>query len=1312
MQDPTSSPDPLNDSATYYSPRKTRRATRQSLPARSSSPTKQTFELDVGNKLSPQKLIVTVEAESDGGYTRNHVVKGQPSPSRRPNKTKERTTTTIIPVKGLSDSEEEALADPTPKKGRGRPRKSTGTPVPTKKGRHSTPTRRKSIGDLIDGDDEDDVNYQFGKNVEVGRGKGKSRSRSTKGASRKSTPAPEMELDQQTTTKKGRGRPRKKSVVLDEPVVREDSVAASIQEDFPGQDEMSESRPILERDGSFQDRTPLESLRSSPRDLHFSNRPRQGNNAFISPSLPPGNITYNANREHGIGFVPDFNSEGRKSSPAQESVEQIENEEEEEEDDEVGELREFDTILESEQFSMISVDSVPSLRNLSSPALQENQPLPTPTNKVLEHLRDATTLNDSFSNIPEEVLIAATPARRVLPRNLSVPATVDNSFSSIPPEILAAATPATKRLASKLQSAQTIADDSFSTIAPEILQAATPARVLPKKQAHIAPRSHISAYGDDYSTSPAVSSGVPALPYHRQDSSKSHRNEASNGPEKRRVVSASHSTTSRLLTPVGSSPESESIGHASKLDKAAMRNAPGRMKDNIDTHELSLMHSYMPSSPPLAAPEQFTYTAHLRRHSQLDPDVTHTPSIVFSSPSLPPPINGHREQAALKSDFGLDQKVVSSPVARAGQALQNILAPSSPRSRSASLGSPFKSPAADRKSSSVSRAFLPSPSQERGIKHLPRLDWNNNPFAGSQTSSSAHQARQDDPFSNYGVVQQRSPSPEEDLKPYKLGVPGKSRAVDSRALTMKSADLSMSDDAMSWQAEAEVPVPNSSSSARREPESMEQKWAKERAAVSKQINSANPERVIVIESDDEDAIYEPVDDDEDLGLLLETINSSSPAQPQEERSSYVEKPRRSKIPSPWRKNSKRLVYSDELSHFSSPAALPEVSVSKGFARVDRSQPLTVRRIVTPILSDEVDPVNLSNWQIPQKANFQPRVRDTGKLDLSALLSPVKPLPILPRGNRPASFESTSASSAGLQNIISTKPAEELAEPRVRRDEPFAPIPQKMGFNPTPRNSSPLKVAPTQGIFSNISKSHLFTPSAEETSTAPSQDRSPLLIKNNQTLNRAHQDNTPSSTTSSTISYPVLPQEQDSPSQQKENPPTSSTSKPENRTLKWTQSLHLATKIIQTPLPDRTISPTKSCFPLRTPQVSPSKNVQFVSSSPVPPSPEQTLSATEWSRKHWLLLESILQAHQAEEEALRSGKAGKEGRRRRNSTRVISRLLGKKVSSQGEEMFFEQWHLEVVDEFRGIVPGWEEKTIAMRVFALIVGAERRRLGLID
>ena len=197
-------------------------------------------------------------------------------------------------------------------------------------------------------------------------------------------------------------------------------------------------------------------------------------------------------------------------------------------------------------------------------------------------------------------------------------------------------------------------------------------------------------------------------------------------------------------------------------------------------------------------------------------------------------------------------------------------------------------------------------------------------------------------------------------------------------------------------------------------------------------------------------------------------------------------------------------------------------------------------------------------------------------------------------------------------------------------------------------------------------------------------------------------------------------------EEKENQPMQA------RTLKWTETLRLqsATAFVQAPLP--TTSPTKSCLrsPLKTPSAnygpgnaSPSKGVTFVSSSPIPESPVTApLSSTKWSKDHWCVLDSILQSWKPENQSSPSssvssgansgeGSRSEQPRKRRNSTRVISKLLGKKVSAQGESMRFEQWHLEAVDEFRGCVPGWEEKVVATRVFALIVGEERRALGLV-
>jgi hypothetical protein len=70
------------------------------------------------------------------------------------------------------------------------------------------------------------------------------------------------------------------------------------------------------------------------------------------------------------------------------------------------------------------------------------------------------------------------------------------------------------------------------------------------------------------------------------------------------------------------------------------------------------------------------------------------------------------------------------------------------------------------------------------------------------------------------------------------------------------------------------------------------------------------------------------------------------------------------------------------------------------------------------------------------------------------------------------------------------------------------------------------------------------------------------------------------------------------------------------------------------------------------------------------------------------------------------------------------LLGKQVVAQGESMLLEAWHLDVVDAFKaeveaeaavrvgvGVRVAWDETELAKRVFALLVGEERRRLGLV-
>jgi hypothetical protein len=109
-------------------------------------------------------------------------------------------------------------------------------------------------------------------------------------------------------------------------------------------------------------------------------------------------------------------------------------------------------------------------------------------------------------------------------------------------------------------------------------------------------------------------------------------------------------------------------------------------------------------------------------------------------------------------------------------------------------------------------------------------------------------------------------------------------------------------------------------------------------------------------------------------------------------------------------------------------------------------------------------------------------------------------------------------------------------------------------------------------------------------------------------------------------------------------------------------------------------------------------------------PAPRLSATTWTRSHWERLDALLQQRR------RSGALAFQLAHpvaKTNSTRP--KLLGKQVVAQGETMTLEQWHLDVVDAFAaevGQASVWDERVLAKRVFALLVGEERRRKGEVD
>ncbi|CAL3963288.1 unnamed protein product [Diplocarpon coronariae] len=1370
----SSSPDPLNDSPTFYSPAKAglpSRGVRHCVPLEESSPKKQTFELNVGNELSPQKIRVTVEAgETDAEDTCPYLNAGASSPTRAStHRRRERTTTTTIPVKGLSDSEDAGPQACTPKRGRGRPRKS-GTPVAAKKAsRASTPLRknRKSI-DQADGADREDNDYQFGKGVEISRGKRKSRSRSAKGIC-KSTPAvkePDVSSKPRSRIVNKRGRGRPKSISAEDVEVLENASTKGNDEEsgFEDNDDGGALEPIdlntrdspsaFPTSGSATaiggedtdvtiarfdpgNETPRRPGWSSPHTIQPPNsRPRADN--YPSPSVSPARSTFS---QHEDDDAPGF--QRRESYAEREDYDRDQFEAGDE--DEAGDMQDRDTILESEGFSMISVDSVPSLReHFSSPAHQDEKLPPSQVRKksFLSIQANENAHEDSSSRIPGKVLENYTHSQEAQnPRLLTIRNTrQDDSFSSIPPEILEAATPARKNQVSRLLSKTAGVDDSFSSIAPEILQAATPHRTELEKKSSTANLAVNNNYEDSFSAIPPAI--LDAETPSRALSSRS--SEILEVPAPRLSVSPSYVASpapSRLLTPE-ETPSPYGEEHDEHDTRSNEKTSTSQSTRQVRTQEVlqdsSIMSSHLPSSPPSAAPRRYTYTAYLRQHRQLDPNLSQTPSIIFSSPALPPPIQVGREALSLAPPLEQSQRPTLSPTVRAGQMLQDIIIPSSPRSSSQSLGSPFKSPTADKRlSSSATKESYPSPTCPRLAGPLLRLDFSGKISESTSQLSHPSSSNQGDPLRSSILTQQRSPSPE-DKQQYSLGLPEQRTYSDPRFADDKLEDSSiLSDDAMSWQAEKEITLPTKNTStnniSKRSPKSRddnrlmaEQEWAAERAAAVEQTSNASSSRVTVIGSGDGEASTDTKahDEDEDFGLLLETLNSSSPAVKlhQDVPREAVEKPRRSKLPSPWRQNSKRLVYSDELAQISSSPPAPKDAIAEPFAKEVALQQAVVRNAVLQSDSDDID-ADLSGHRTPQKVKFQPRLRHSGNLDLTALLanSPLECLPTLSASSHVSYLQKPARSSQSSSSITHRETAAVVpADSNLKDSTGYTPIPQKMNFNPRPRAeflSSPTKPASlVPNLFNRPGKENQTIKYPDPKSSVPAPK--PLAASSLSRKNTLSGYQTPVAHLS-----PLghSPQSALSKSSDKENQAATN-----SRTLKWTESLRVETTanvVSHNPTPGTIASPTKSCLrsPIKTPSansgstsknLSPGKGVKFVSSSPLPSPPPVALSSRTWTKDHWRLLDTILQTWKPENNTLPvlSDEKENSARRRRNSTRVISRLLGKNVTSGDQKMRLEQWHLEAVDEFRGCVPGWQESVIAMRVFALLVGEEKRALGL--
>ena len=351
----------------------------------------------------------------------------------------------------------------------------------------------------------------------------------------------------------------------------------------------------------------------------------------------------------------------------------------------------------------------------------------------------------------------------------------------------------------------------------------------------------------------------------------------------------------------------------------------------------------------------------------------HTPAIA-SSPSVPPVLQDPPQQSPHPLEKATDGTPKLARVVRAGIALQGVLSPKEKKKlglpfRSSERPSPFlavgNAASQRRHSSPVSKAKSPKDRLDdlfsefgagtrRELKAGLRLgeELAKRQLQMSQKPESVLKAA-DDVFSTGAIPEYPSVINSQGKTDYNLKAPGSSQAVRYPQLSnnqLPSPERSVEDsdeDRMSWKADTPMkpeyptiikeqetglcaplmkrPTPHGLSQDKTvAPEASgidhtmlarEAEWQREREAVSRRIDMANKSQVVVIESDDDEDPPGYDDDDED-GSDIWQAEASQSREPTPEASEIllkpqVVKPRRSKLPSPWRRNSE-VLYSDEV----------------------------------------------------------------------------------------------------------------------------------------------------------------------------------------------------------------------------------------------------------------------------------------------------------------------------------------------------------------------------------------------------------------
>lgn len=1449
MMDLMSSPDPLNasleDSAFGPSRRVTRSQTSQASSRLSSvnpSPRKQTFALDVGNASSPQKIIVTVEADDTDARSTNVKRKLFQSPTpKRIIRRREKATTTTVPLKGMTDDESGAPSSSaaTPKR-RGRPPKS-GTPAATTRKR-ATPIRKTPrqprqtkpaevpTSDITVEDNDDTPKATRAKRPTT------STKRKTLASGAGETPQP-----------KRRGRRRRSLTVEEIQVLAGDAASADAEvEDNTSVAQSEDNLPVA---GSVASVPPLENEVDEEEDIWMatlSDPPSRFSKMRSSRShqeqsvseqdqeQPPSEAGGQAETEGSVSDANagyDFGADGNRSETGS-LVSDV--------DDKSGDK---DTIMVQEEFTMISLHSLPSMQGNLSIAAREQQELGEETsliiNQTLESLRHSRNAseNQTMSSEPEDEVSFVGPQAE----EENTPRSTNNSlFAHSPPGRSWARSP---RRAKTLDLGRQLAVKSLQ----KQQGPASPQRLSPNLASTSQDQGEPNSYDDSFSEIPeAVLEAATPKPLRRAISEHPDEEEdaapVQSSIERRRSKSnpPQPQSESRLLTPdeTPSPLESEADG-----DKDPERAAKSQQL------------SEMQSSPPVFNISQREQSASVIRHSRRAS--SETPVIQAPSEDAAPPRiqDGGKDANSLAPPESVPRPTLS-PIVRAGRALQFVTSdPPSPAIEK-SLGSPFRSSVGSvgsvRKSpapqAAVQVAPTPSlvveptpafvPAQEAPVVE-PELQNNSpwtsalapfkqiknlvaqgaqafsprtapkpaveDPFVESQPPSPT--GRQDtltmhnsmftlgggsvkaptpaveDPFVEVHAV---SPSRRQDTlsmhnSMFNLG--GRSMTADRPVSRTSSVQAEIAyEDEMSWQVDG-TPVrfneraASASSTMRGRRGSMTE--VNEMSDVEMDMESFVEESFVQHDGDDDEQDEEPEQDDgfEDDIWAIEA-QRPTPGRPQPkaiETEPVLNPPRRSKLPSPWRQNSKRLVYNDEL-HKLSETANPEneefsllSQLSKGSAAETVVQPPRPAKVdlsaffSSPALLPEVQPFGMG-FPKPSAEQHTMRQPENQRSFSVSFSKPVQPSVAKQPETQPAG-EPQDQPRGGLlsvsrkifsfggrtqqANVVETPalpsvPQKELRlgdKPRVDLFSPLKrPATREGAPGPEPAEHSSSPSTPPRQLFAHVPQKRNFTPRSRQAGNSLFDPVSKPADEPEAESDHEHEISAVSHDESSFVvpELKPLPARQRSPTKSCIRSPLKA--KTPGRVVEFTSSTLSPLAQAQARAEMRASTGSRGGDD-KIPQMgdgnkenqsytedvsvdhdihhsmsstAPQKPSLFAAIPHLPPPKSATLlpkslprlSPTNWTRSHWERLDALLQ------ERRRVGALAFQLAHPVAKNGTKPRLLGKQVVAQGETMTLEQWHIDVVDAFAAEIGGAaDERVLAKRVFALLVGEERRRNGLV-